>query len=815
MKKRIISIVLHLFIAGSMIAQISMQNVGNIKVDNLSDAQIEAFVKKYTDAGYSFADVETQAKAQGMSSGELEKLRVRVQQVASASTPAPSTTVAEARVAQEKINVVEQQESRAAREEIREATQVFGAGLFRNSNMTFEPNLNIPTPKNYQLGPGDELIIDIFGFSESTYRLRVAPEGFIRVPNVGQIPVNGQTIENAEKIIRRQMAAIYSTINTGQSHITVTLGNIRSIRVYLIGEVTRPGTYTLSSLATVFNALYACGGPSQNGSLRNIKVLRNGKTIATIDVYSFLLQGELKNNLTLHDEDVIHILPYESHVTVEGSVKRGGIYEMKPDETLADLITFCGGFNDDAYKGRVTVTRNTDNEKSVADVPQNLYYMFYPRSGDKFSFGTILDKYTNRVQITGNVFRPGTYALDEGMTLKDLVDKADGLREDAFMERAVITRLQDDLTPELIAFNVQELIDGKFNIKLKKEDIISIGTKTEFEESRRVHIYGEVMNGGSFPYYENMRLKDLIFMAKGFREFAETDRIEIIRRIIDPVTLKEDAEKVEIIMLSVNKDFSDGGDGDFLLQPRDQVSVKMIEGLEAVTTMSVSGEVRLPGNYPITKKTERISDVFIRAGGLTKYAYPKGAFLLRNSTRSYAERMRDAKLISMLSTLTDDDQRNEIMQGILARTDLVGISLEEILKNPGSQHDLFVENGDIVFVPKQLQTVTVAGSVQVPGMIVYDGGSFKKYINQAGGFTKDADARHSYVAYANGSIGATKRFLFFRSYPEVTPGAHLFIPEKEKKESNTKENISFFMSILSGIVSMASVAVTAIAISNR
>ncbi|MCB9017861.1 MAG: SLBB domain-containing protein [Prevotellaceae bacterium] len=794
-------------------SQISMQNVATVKVDELSDQQIQAFVKKYTSAGYTFADVENIAKGKGMPVSELEKLRQRVQ--SAQNTQTEDASINAGREADIKMSQVEKASLEEEKKESRESVSVFGSHLFNNKNMTFEPNMNQATPRNYQIGPEDELVVDVFGMSENTMKLKVSPEGMIRIPNVGQVSVGGMTIENAEKMIRKQLSSIYSTINSGQTRVAVSLGNIRSIKVFIIGEAQRPGTYTLSSLSSLFNALYACGGPSNaTGSMRNIKVMRGGKEVAVADLYGFLLKGKMENNITLQDQDVVYIPTYTNRVSVKGALKHNGIFEMKDGESLSDLISFCGGFTDDAYMDRISVVRNSENEKSVADIPKELYPMFIPKSGDEFTIGKILDRYSNRVQILGGVFRPGTYALTDGMTLKDLVNKADGLRENAYMQRASILRLKEDLTPELVSFSVSDLIDGKYNIELKKEDIVTIGSNEEFERDKQVSIAGQVLAPGTFPYSENMTLKDLIFMAKGFTEFAAMDRIEVTRRVLDGDKLKEDSEKVQVFSLSVDKDLNSDGE-DFMLQPKDVVSVRTLEGLEDLSSMQVLGEVRLPGTYAIISKKEKISDVMKRAGGFSPYAYPKGAFLIRRSQRSTAEQMRDLKLIELLSNMTEGDDKDELRKSLLSRTDMVGIELKEIVDNPGSTTDLYLEKGDIIFVPKQLQTVSVSGAVQVPGMVVYSGRSFKKYVNYAGGFADNADKKHSYVAYANGSIGATKRFLWMRAYPKMEPGAHVFVPEKKKEESHTKENLSFFTSIFGTMVTITTSIVSLIIILDK
>lgn len=794
-------------------SQISMQNIASVKIDDLSDEQIQEFSTKYTAAGYSFPDVENVAKQKGMPSSEIEKLRQRV--LTAQNTQEKSTSVNMDREVDTKMKLAEKTIIQEETNEAIEANSVFGSHLFNNKNMSFEPNTNLATPRNYQIGPGDELIVDVFGMSENTMRLKVSPEGIIRIPNVGQVPVGGQTIENAEKNIQKRLTSIYSTINSGQTRVAVSLGNIRSIKVFIVGEAQRPGTYTLSSLSSVFNALYACGGPSTTtGSMRNIKVMRGDKEVASVDLYGFLLKGQMENNITLQDQDVVYIPTYTNRVSVKGSVKHNGLFEMKDGETLTDLISFCGGFTDDAYVDRISVIRNSENERSVADIQKELFSSFIPKSGDEFSIDKILDRFSNRVQIHGGVFRPGIYALSQSMTLKDLVDKADGLKENAYMQRASILRLKDDLTPELISFNVSDLIDGKYNIELKKEDVVTIGSNEDFERDKQVSIYGQVLEPGSFPFYENMTLKDLIFMAKGFTEYAAMDRIEVTRRVLNEEKLKGENEKIEVFTLSIDKDLKSDGE-DFLLMPKDVVSVRILEGLEDLSSMQVLGEVRLPGSYAIISKKERISDVMKRAGGFSSFAYPKAAFLIRNSKRSTAERMRDLKLIEALSNMADGDEKEDLKKSLLSRTDMVGIELQNIIDHPGSETDLFIEKGDIIFVSKQLQTVSISGAVQVPGMAVYTGRSFRKYVSMSGGFSQNADKKHSYVAYANGSVAATKRFLWIKSYPKMEPGAHIYVPEKPKEESHAKENITFMTSVFGTLATVATSIVTLIILVNK
>ncbi|MCQ2218847.1 MAG: SLBB domain-containing protein [Paludibacteraceae bacterium] len=780
-----------------------MANISSVKVDNLSDAQIEAFVDKYTKAGYSFADVERIAVERGMPADELEKLKVRIQSASVEQKPVEK--VSEVEKIDNEAKIEQNQDRKEQRILSREANSVFGSYLFTNSNMSFEPNSNMPTPRSYQVGPGDELVVDVFGMSETTMRLTVSREGVVRIPNVGQVQVAGMSIEDAEKKIKKQLTTVYSTISSGRTTVTVSLGNIRSINVYVVGEATRPGTYTLSSLSSVFNALYACGGPSsRTGSMRNIKVLRSGVEIASVDIYGFLTKGVLENNITLQNQDVIYIPAYKSRVSIKGELKHNGIFEIKDGESLEDLITYCGGFTDDAYTERISVVRYAGNEKSVEDVEKSKFSYFRPKAGDEYTVGSILNRFANRVQISGCVFRPGTYALTEGMTLKDLVEKADGLKEDAYMQHATILRLKEDLKPEMIAFNVQDLISGAYNIELKKEDIVTIGSNDEFERDKQVSIRGRVLAPGKFPYFENMTLKDLIFMAKGFSDFADKDRIEITRRVTDPETLKEDLKKKEVFVLSLSDSLQQAAT-DFVLYPRDEVSVRGLQGFEDLSSVQVVGEFASPGYYAILSKDEKISDVIKRAGGFSPHAEKASGFLLRKTNRSHIEYMRDLKMIRTLSNMQDEEERIRYQNSLLGRLDMLAIDLEEIEKKPGSKTDLYLQEGDVIYVPKPIQTVTVSGAVHVPGMVIYDSKSLKKYVSSAGGFTNTAVKKHSYVAYADGSIAATKRFLWIKKYPKIKTGAHIYIPEEveENKETHVKENVAIFTAIASCLASIS------------
>ncbi len=787
-------------------ASLTLNNIQTIKVDQLTDDQISEFVNKYTSAGYTLADVEQIAKAKKMSPAEWEKLKKRINESSKQEPILENVSKISKEVETAQLNNPTPQQG------AKTDNRIFGASLFNNSKVSFEPSQAVATPRNYVVGPSDELHIDVFGLSEATYDLTVNKEGNVRIPNAGVVQVSGLTLEEAEKSIKKKMTSIYNSITSGQTSVAVSINKIRSIKVFIMGEVNTPGSYTLTSVSSVFNALNACGGPSNNGTMRNIKVIRSGKEIATVDLYEFLTKGVMPSNTTLQDQDVIQVSTYINRVTVNGEVKREGIYELKEGETLKTLLEYCGGFNDEAYTDRISVTRNINGEKSVADVSQELFGMFTPAPGDVFQVGKMLEKFSNRVQILGSVFRPGVYALEEHMSLKDLVVKANGLTEDAFMESATIVRLQDDLTPSLISFNVKDLMDGNFNIELQKEDVVTIGGKEEFEFKKKISVFGRVLAPGEFPYYENATLRDMLFLAKGFQEDANTQKIEVVRTIKDSEMLKKGDIKTETFELSVSRDLQ-GADGDFKMMPNDQITIRSLEGYEQLGTVQIIGEVKQPGFYAITRKTEKISDILARANGITQFAYPEGAFLLRSSYRTEAEKRRDKKIIEMLNNVEDDESLSEIQKELEARQDLVGIELDKIIKHPGvEESDLIIEKGDIIFVPQEMQTITIAGSIQVPGKEVYNSKRLRKYVKGAGGFTGKAKKRSTYVAYPSGRIASTKHILWIKNYPPIEPGSHIYVPEKPEKETDGKETTTFLVTIMSSMISMASVVLTAISV---
>jgi len=711
-------------------------------------------------------------------------------------------------------------------------TGVFGSELFSSQNLTFEPKLNIPTPPSYILGTYDELNIDISGLYEANYKLKVSTEGTIRIPNVGPIKVSGMKMADATRLIRNRVGSIYMGVSTGQTHVNVTLGSIRSIRVTVIGEATRPGTYTLPSLATAFNALYACGGPGALGSMRNIEVIRHGQVVTNIDVYHFLVDGVLKGNIALQDEDVLKISSYKLRVTIKGAVKHNGIFEALPDETLSDLVHFAGGYTDNAYKTNITLLRLTDIAKTVVDVKGSEIPTFALKSGDEYTVSTTYNEFDNRVDIDGSVYRPGAYALESGMTVKQLIAKADGITKDAYLNMAYITRKKENEIPEIIGFALGDVLHGLApDVPLQKDDKVEIRSLFDYREGQSVSIWGAVKSPGTFPLIENITLKDLIFKARGFSEMASTDSVELIRVIKDEKILLNTNVKTIVKKFALDKDLNfKSGQGDILLENGDQVIVRSISGYEGIRMVRIEGEVIQPGDYNIKSKSERLSDLVSRSGGLTRYAYPRGAYLIRNEKQTGVEKKLnqimaesakkqlesqdnntvDVALLkaSGATSLKDLSKMDSIQQKLKGTSNInklnetegiVGIDLNAIMHHPGSPEDLYLEESDVLFVPRELQTVRVLGEVLFPTLVRYDRHlTFSDYISNAGGYSNIANKKHAFVLYANGTAKSTKSFLGINRYPTIRPGARIVVPQKPaeiKNRMSTAETISMMSSL--------------------
>jgi len=782
-------------------AAFSQTNYANVKVDELSDAQILQMIKRAESIGYTEAQLEQMAAAQGMKQDEVQKLKLRVDKLrkqGSSATQLDTKVVSTGRESSETTDGgAVNNEKKTTDDEI--GPKVFGSELFRNGNITFEPNLRIATPKGYVIGPDDKLLIDLNGDNEASYNLQVSPDGTINLQYVGQIAVGGLTIEQAISKIRSAMNSTYPSLRSGRTSVSVNLGNIRSVKITMTGQVFKPGTYTLSSLSTVYNALYAAGGPSQNGSFRKIQVIRNNKVVSTIDVYNFLLKGIQQNNIRLQDQDVINIPVFDKRVEMSGEIKTAALFEVVSGESLQDLIGFAGGFTTEAYTAKIKSFQNTDKERRIVDIAASEFSTYSPKNGDKYVVEAILDRFQNRVEILGSVFRPGVYELEKGLTLKGLILKSDGLTEDAFLNRGYINRLNADNTQSLISFDVAKIMAGtEGDITLIREDKITISSIFDLRDEYKITIQGEVRAPGTFDYADSISLQDVIQMAGGFKEGATPNRVEISRRIRNSDATSVSARTADVFTVNVDQNLRIVGEN-FVLKPFDVISVRSSEGYQVQKQVKVEGEVLYPGLYTITNKNERISDLIKRAGGLTPGAYTEGASLKRPG----AEKVNPADKNAINNKEEEDkkflglkrsqeagvkDTVSADVEQKLIQSDLVGIDLVRILKKPLTKVDLIVEDGDIIRVPRQLQTVKVTGEVLNPNSIVYSANrSFKQYVNGAGGFTASALKNGAYIKYANGSVEAAKKFLFFNNFPKVKPGAEILVPKRAERERITAQ----------------------------
>jgi protein involved in polysaccharide export with SLBB domain len=797
----------HLSMVNAQVASgINMQNLATVKVDDLSDDQIFTFWTRFKSNGLSINQLEAEASKRKMPVVEFAKLKQRIENINNQqNTPAAMGAGARSYLG----NAKEEMDKTADMAFASLKPKIFGSELFSNKNLSFEPSLKMATPLNYQLGPDDELIIDIYGFSEETYNVKVSPDGFARLPYAGPVQVSGLTVDQAKRKIIQNLSKTYDRINTGETKVSVTLGNIRSIKVIIVGEVNLPGTYTLPSLATVFNALYASGGPGNNGSMRNIKVIRNNKTVSTLDVYEFILNGDAKGNIRLQDQDIIKVGSYQNRVELKGQVKREGLFEITKNESIKDVLNFAGGFTDNAYRERIKVIRNTSKQKSVADVSSDLFGMFTPKSGDVYIVDNILDRYENRVQINGAVFRPGFYALEEGLTVSKLIKKAEGLREDAFMTRAIIYRLKEDNTLEVLSFNAADIVSGKTkDVLLKREDMIQIASEKELKEGYNVSINGEVLRPGNFAYADNMRIEDLIIAAGGLKESASIKRIEVARRKKDADKLSKTGDIAIIKQFDVEKDLKDNEASKFILEPFDVVTVFPSSGYVAQKTIRVEGEVLFPGVYTISKNDEHISDIIQRSGGLTASAFADGAILLRPKLQTITDQYIKENKLKALKKQTKDsnDLFDQIEEEGANGFDILGIDLAQILKKPNSKTDFLLREGDIIKIPFEKQTVMVSGEVLYPVRVKYKKSmGLRVYISNAGGFGAKAIKRRAYVVYANGTAKATKNFLGINFYPKIKAGSEIVIPQRpDRKTFTTLE----FTSLLTAMTTLGLITFT-------
>lgn len=759
------------------------------KVEDLSDEEISTFFERAQSSGMTEAQLEKAAKAQGYTSADIAKMRSRLTQIGDTKTKEKTTTsksktsskrtvsgkLSTKKGAKKGVNSDEEdtEDVSMEEEEMVDSTllpkkKIYGANLFNNKKLNFEPDLRIATPVNYTLGPDDELNIDIFGEVMDNYTVTVSPEGTVKILNLSPIYVNGLNVEAASARIVSRLRQLYQGLNkpgSGSSAI-ITLGNVRSIKVTLVGEVENPGSYTISSLATVFNALYLAGGPNENGSYRSIRVIRNNKVVRTLDLYDFLLKADQKDNIQLKDQDIIRVGDFDSHVELAGEVRRPMVFEAVKGETLKDILRYAGGFTDKAYTYSLNVRRNTSRELKLLNITQDEVATFQPQNGDSISVGKIIERYENRVTVSGAVFRPGVFAIENGLTtVKELIKRAEGPRENAFLNRATISRRKENYDPEMISFDLGKVLRGELaDIALHREDSLTVYSLDSLREYQKVSIFGEVNKPGIFEFRAGMKVADIILLAKGFKEAASYAKIELSRRVITHGVTDNMNQKIEVKTFDIDGSLNISNEGSqFELKPFDIISIRRSPNYEVQRGVSIEGMVNYPGRYAIKTDDQKISDLVFAAGGLKPEGFLDGAILYRDST-------------------------------------VVGVKLSEVLRNPNSTNNLLLMENDRLVIPRILETVKLTGGVQNPISIAFQAGnSLQDYLDGAGGYTEYADKKNVYVKAPNGISTKRRRFLFFRINPRVLPGSEIVVPEfpTTKKGLTTAEAVGLSSALVS------------------
>ena len=796
MKKLLLVLFLTLFTATVNFAQ------------SMSDEAVMEYVKAGVKQGKTQKQLYQELLIKGVTKEQLLRIKEKYeQQQSEAKTIKGNADVDTQRVNPEKRDdVASAQDDNKQQAAPEGGIQVFGRDIFRNSDLTFEPSMNIATPTDYRLGPGDQVVIEVWGASEANITQKVTPDGYISIPDIGPVAVNGLTVQAASERIRGKLSKIYSGMKTANvdlsTNVKVSLGQIRTIQVNIMGEVARPGTYALSSFSTVFHALYKAGGISELGSLRNIKVVRGGRTVATVDVYDYIINGRSHSDIRLQEGDVILASPYDALVLIQGKIKRPMYYEMKSSESVLTLINYAGGFTNDAYSSAVTVERNNNKEKTICTVDDMNYGVFKVKDGDRVSIGAILDRYDNRVEINDAVYRAGFYAMGNDLsTTRYLIQTADGLLDDAFTNRAVLHRENPDKTLEVISVNTKGILNGtEPDILLQKNDILFIPSIYDLEAKGTLEIVGEVFSPGVFPYAANTKLEDLIIMAGGLTEAASTVRVDVTRRLNDAKSTKKTKDISKTFSFSVKDGFVVEGEPGFILEPYDQVFVRRSPGYSQKINVTINGEVEFEGNYALNIRNERLSDVIKQAGGLTEFAYLEGARLERQLT--YEEYLQAKELMAMITSNNKVEGNDSIVVPEVTRTYPVGIDLVEIMKNPHSEIDPVLQDGDVVIIPQLMTTVSVSGSVRKPNTVVYNPTmKLKDYISEAGGYAERARKSGTFILYPNGHI---KELGKSASAKEIIGGSKIIVPQKAKSQWNIGTTLSTITTSVSMLAVIAS-----------
>ncbi|MBA4257845.1 MAG: hypothetical protein C0446_01685 [Chitinophaga sp.] len=773
----------------------TIPQVSSINIDALSDAQFQAYMQQAQLSGLSEAELEAKAKERGLSAAQIAQIKARMGSMGAGTGGDKKTAVA----------TYEPRKAVTVKNEFTAPSgpAIFGAEFFSNSNLTFEPNMRMATPSNYVLGVDDELSIDIYGFSEKTSKYKINTEGMIRIPNIGPVALAGLTIEEAKTKLKNVLAKTYPGLKTGNTFLQVSLGQIRSIRVTLIGEVNKPGSYELSSLSTLANALYASGGPSANGSFRKIDLMRNGKRLVTFDLYDFLLNGDLSKNILLKDDDIIKVHPYAVRLTLTGAVKKPAIFESEPGESLGTIIEkYAGGFADSANRNKITVRRLTDHGKNIENVQLNNLNSFMVKSSDEVVVGSSINRFDNRVIVAGSVFYPNSYSVTAYPTLGAVV-KAAQLKENAFVGRALLFRTNATKDTTVTSVNLTAAAD--LAMTLRNDDSLHVYSKMELKEPATVTITGELNKPGTFAYAAGMKLEDIVLLGGGLKDRASFKEVEVLRRLRKDATMADTVVYNTILKFNLQDSLTfTASQAAIELEPYDVVNVKNVPRNQSAGSVSIAGEVLFPGTYLLNTKKDRVSDLFRRAGGILESGSLGSAFFLRNTYQAALKgEILDIKKALALKQ-NSDTLTVKLLDSTLSKEKiLMAVNLRNALENPGSEDDIVLEEGDMITIPKKPVAVQAFGAVNIQKKVpFYAGLTSRRLIRESGGFAENANKRGTYVLYPNGRVRTATSFIFFRTYPRLTAGAELYVPVKKYRKPLTAGEI---MGFSSGLVGMGAI----------
>lgn len=774
----------------------------------MTDDQVIAYIKQQSAAGKTEQQIGKELLAKGVTPEQAERIKARFEAQQGSETAVTTQSVSSMNrerrhdssndVTVGKMDEIDREIDEGG-DGIVSARQIYGHKVFNSRALTFEPSDNLATPQNYRLGPGDEVIIDIWGTSEDHLRQTISPEGSIMISQVGPVYLNGMTIADANRHVKGIFAKKYAGVTDAETDVQVTLGQVRTIQVDIMGEVATPGTFRLSPFSSVFHALYRAGGINSIGSLRNIQVLRNGKKIAGVDIYDYLFDGKTAGNIRLQEGDVIIVPPYEQLVNIDGNVKRPMYYEIKPGETIQTVIDYAGGFTGDAYSGMVRLARQSATENELYNIDREEFASYRLKDGDILTVGTILDRYANRVELKGAVYRPGMFAINKELsTVGQLIKKADGLTDDAYADRVLLYREGPELQLEVLSLDLKAILNGTApDVKLKRNDLLVISSIKEIQDRGQLSIQGHVARPGTYPFADNTTLEDLILQAGGLLDGASTARVDISRRIVNPSSTTPTEQLSENYSISVVGGLAQGEGQNFIMKPYDVVIVRRSPGYVPQEMVNIGGEVLFAGNYALEKRNERLSSIISRAGGLIEGAYTKGAYLTRKLTDEEYKMRQETLRLAMSN---QDGHGDSISLSKIQVSDRysVGIDLEKAIAYPGSTYDVIVQPGDVLFIPEQQSTVKIAGDVMFPNTVVFvPGKKLSYYIDQAGGYGQRAKKGKAFIVYMNGSVAKAKRNT------PIEPGCQIIIPSKPEKMGTDWTKLLALATSFSSVATMA------------